>query len=57
MCPAIKNPPSVVSITIEARPDSESEWEALGHGSGFVIDEDGHIVSNYHVVGPSEEIQ
>jgi S1-C subfamily serine protease len=28
----------------------------LGHGSGFFISSDGYILTNYHVVGDSEEI-
>lgn len=49
--------PSVVSITIEARRTPETVWQAVSTGSGFVIDEDGHIVTNYHVVATSENIE
>jgi S1-C subfamily serine protease len=49
--------PSVVSITIQARPDSNSAWAPISSGSGFVIDEQGHIVTNYHVIAPSENVE
>ena len=31
--------------------------QPLGDGSGFVIDNAGHIVTNYHVVQDAEEVQ
>jgi len=46
--------PSVVSINvISRRSDALSQFGsdiALGRGTGFVIDPDGHIVTNYHVI-------
>jgi 2-alkenal reductase len=48
--------PSVVSIVIEGRRNSEDVWKRLSSGSGFVIDTDGHIVSNYHVIANTDDI-
>jgi S1-C subfamily serine protease len=31
-------------------------WSETGHGTGFIVDTRGLIVTNYHVVGPSEYI-
>ncbi len=42
--------PGVVSIQVYAGVGS-------GIGSGFVIDEEGHIVTNYHVVQRAEEVE
>jgi S1-C subfamily serine protease len=58
--------PSVVHIRIE-NPDVESESEfhrlfgpgipeSLGQGSGVIVDEQGYILTNYHVVRGSGEI-
>lgn len=60
--------PSVVSINVRADLSSftnptepeeeESEDEFLeGSGSGFVIDRQGHIVTNFHVVDGAERIE
>lgn len=42
--------PSVVSINVEARTGE-------GGGSGFVIDQQGHIVTNYHVINGATNIE
>ena len=42
--------PGVVSV------DVASSEAGPGGGSGFVLDEQGHIVTNQHVVGGAEEI-
>lgn len=47
--------PSVVNITIYS--SSGSQMIALGQGSGFVYDVDGHIVTNSHVVHGADEIE
>jgi S1-C subfamily serine protease len=31
-------------------------WSELGHGTGFIISDDGLVLTNQHVVGPSEYI-
>jgi S1-C subfamily serine protease len=49
--------PGVVQITSEVVSDSffgEQRGEALG--SGFVIDKQGHVVTNYHVVQNASEV-
>lgn len=42
--------PGVVSIQVYAQNGS-------GLGSGFVIDKEGHVVTNYHVVDGAEEVE
>src|SRR5690606_19095215 len=42
--------PSVVAISVSSN-------VGYGSGSGFVIDTEGHIVTNYHVVQDANEIQ
>jgi 2-alkenal reductase len=50
--------PGVVAILTFARVDPSSQ-ESLpaGQGSGFVLDREGHIVTNQHVVGDADEIE
>ncbi len=47
--------PGVVTIYTFAAPHPDTV--PLGQGSGFVIDTDGHIVTNQHVVEGAEEIE
>jgi 2-alkenal reductase len=51
--------PAVVNIEVlNAAPAAlGGELYPEGEGSGFVIDEEGHIVTNNHVVAGSEEVQ
>lgn len=50
--------PGVVSIVTFAYADPPSNDRLLlGQGSGFVIDQEGHIVTNQHVVQDAEEIE
>ena len=47
--------PGVVAILTFA--DASGSAFGIGSGSGFVIDNEGHIVTNYHVVEGADEIQ
>ncbi len=49
--------PSVVNIDISARPSEEHQSIQIGTGSGFVIDAQGYIVTNNHVVRDADEVQ
>jgi S1-C subfamily serine protease len=50
--------PSVVFLTTsEAPPSFEIAAQPRGTGSGFVWDEAGHIVTNYHVLGGARSVQ
>ncbi|NMC11932.1 MAG: PDZ domain-containing protein [Chloroflexi bacterium] len=46
--------PSVVNITLYGT--NRGEVTAIGQGSGFVYDGDGHIVTNAHVVQEAEQV-
>jgi serine protease Do len=38
-------------------PQSESEIRPIGQGTGFIISEDGYIVTNHHVVGNADRVR
>jgi 2-alkenal reductase len=38
-------------------PEMPDDFRQRGEGSGFVWDEDGHLVTNYHVVQDAEEVE
>jgi len=45
------------SITVERDPNSaNTQRSKVGFGSGFIVREDGQILTSYHVVGGGEEI-
>jgi S1-C subfamily serine protease len=46
--------PGVVAIMAYTPTDDEDEGQMYSIGSGFVMDEDGHIITNWHVVTGSE---
>ena len=50
--------PSVVNITTQVMRSSFffGVYPEEGSGSGFVYDEDGHIITNYHLVDQADEI-
>jgi S1-C subfamily serine protease len=54
-----KNIPSVVNVTSRAM--TFDFFYGLvpqeGQGSGFVIDKDGHILTNYHVVADARQVE
>src|SRR5579863_5986007 len=54
-----KNIPSVVNVTSRAM--TFDFFYGLvpqeGQGSGFVIDKDGHILTNYHVIADARQVE
>jgi len=49
--------PSVVRITVGAGSDNPFSPQAAGLGSGIVLDTQGHILTNYHVVTGSSTVR
>jgi serine protease Do len=58
--------PAVVQVRVIARRQAQSSRFPLGGGdprrsegtgSGFIIDEDGHILTNYHVIDSAERVE
>lgn len=49
--------PSVVAISIQGRQSGDSQWIPISSGSGFVVDTNGHIVTNNHVVATALNIE
>ena len=48
--------PSIVRITTGAEPETPFDFGPSGLGSGIVVDTEGHILTNYHVVEGSDEV-
>ncbi len=48
--------PSVVNIEVSAR-DRQGNLVDYGSGSGFVIDTEGHIVTNHHVIARADAVR
>ena len=49
--------PSVVAISIQGRRSENAQWLPISTGSGFVVDNEGHIVTNNHVVDGVNNIE
>jgi S1-C subfamily serine protease len=49
--------PGVVSITTSSRGAGNNDFFASGAGSGFVVDKQGRIVTNYHVIEDAQRIE
>jgi S1-C subfamily serine protease len=48
--------PSVVAINLSVRPVGEQLYTTISSGSGFVLDTQGHIVTNAHVIRLTDEM-
>jgi len=50
--------PSVVNIsTTSVQQDFFRQWQSEGSGSGAVLDKQGHVLTNFHVVDDADQIQ
>jgi 2-alkenal reductase len=51
--------PAVVTVVNEQQvgPFGEGDVQQAGRGTGFIIDEQGHIVTNQHVVSESDQLE
>ena len=49
--------PSVVAISVQGRRSENAQWTPISSGSGFVVDMDGHIVTNNHVIDGADNIE
>ncbi len=49
--------PAVVNVEVSAAAQPDAQPTDFGSGSGFVIDTDGHIVTNRHVIADADEVR
>jgi S1-C subfamily serine protease len=54
--PAIRTQDSLTSLFKKHQSSVLTVWSEIGQGTGFLVDERGLVVTNQHVVGPSEYI-
>lgn len=53
----VKVSPSVVAITTAVQANDNAGLRPVGTGSGFVVDIQGHIVTNFHVIAEATRIE
>lgn len=51
--------PAVVTVINEQEFDDQgaAQFEPIGSGTGFIIDQDGHVVTNWHVVDGGDQFE
>jgi 2-alkenal reductase len=49
--------PAVINVDVAAAAQPDAPVTDFGSGSGFVIDTDGHIVTNRHVIADAQEVR